>query len=156
MEISITEVIVTFIVISDSFFLLEILLSPWKVIEVSLNFIFPILYEPCSIIQLVHALMSNIYHSNCCTMLCSLKYFSFIYSLFKMLGITDFVLWLRDVLLNYMYVLLHFYRDGILSALALITAVLCVARIVKLHIVKHPGFHNYIVFYCAVLECALL
>ncbi|KAK0040616.1 hypothetical protein Bpfe_029930 [Biomphalaria pfeifferi] len=45
-------------------------------------------------------------------------------------------------------------RSSVLAVLAFLTAVLCIAKIVQLHIAHHPSCHQYVIFYAAALECA--
>ncbi|KAL5009783.1 hypothetical protein ScPMuIL_012088 [Solemya velum] len=46
-------------------------------------------------------------------------------------------------------------RSGVLAFLAVLTALLCILKIVRLHTVRHPACHQYIIFYCASLECVI-
>ncbi|KAI0224258.1 hypothetical protein LSAT2_024725 [Lamellibrachia satsuma] len=46
-------------------------------------------------------------------------------------------------------------RNGVISGLVIITAVLCFVRAFHLHLTRHPVLHQYIIFYCATLECIL-
>ncbi|XP_014674395.1 PREDICTED: uncharacterized protein LOC106814572 isoform X2 [Priapulus caudatus] len=47
-------------------------------------------------------------------------------------------------------------REAVLSALTAATGLLCIARLIKSHMVRHHHIHLYIVFYCAAFECMLL
>ena len=38
---------------------------------------------------------------------------------------------------------------------AVITALLCIVKIVKLHTRQHPVWHQYVIFYTASLECTI-
>ncbi|XP_005098641.1 uncharacterized protein LOC101853697 [Aplysia californica] len=44
-------------------------------------------------------------------------------------------------------------RSGILAGLAALTALLCIVKLVRLHIARHPSCHQYVIFYAAALEC---
>lgn len=46
-------------------------------------------------------------------------------------------------------------RSSVLTFLAVLTALLCIMKIVKLHLNHHPAWHQYIIFYCASLECVI-
>ncbi|KAK3769753.1 hypothetical protein RRG08_046860 [Elysia crispata] len=45
-------------------------------------------------------------------------------------------------------------RSSILASLAILTSLLCVYKLVRLHVAKHPSCHQYVIFYTAGLECA--
>ncbi|CAL1541360.1 unnamed protein product [Lymnaea stagnalis] len=45
-------------------------------------------------------------------------------------------------------------RSSVLAVLAILTSILCVVKIVQLHIARHPSCHQYVIFYAAALECA--
>ncbi|XP_059157903.1 uncharacterized protein LOC131942190 [Physella acuta] len=45
-------------------------------------------------------------------------------------------------------------RSCILAVLAIFTSILCVVKIVQLHLAHHPSCHQYVIFYAAALECA--
>ncbi|CAC5397648.1 unnamed protein product [Mytilus coruscus] len=46
-------------------------------------------------------------------------------------------------------------RSSVLTFLAVITALLCIMKIVKLHSRQHPSWHQYMIFYTASLECTI-
>ncbi|XP_069132813.1 uncharacterized protein [Argopecten irradians] len=46
-------------------------------------------------------------------------------------------------------------RSSVLTFLAVLTALLCIMKIAKLHINRHPAWHQYVIFYCASLECVI-
>lgn len=46
-------------------------------------------------------------------------------------------------------------RSSILTFLAVITALLCIMKIIKLHSRHHPAWHQYVIFYTAALECVI-
>ncbi|CAM1327278.1 Uncharacterised protein g9460 [Pycnogonum litorale] len=46
-------------------------------------------------------------------------------------------------------------RNSILISLMALTFIGCLARIVRLHVVKHPQIHQYIIFYFACVECII-
>ncbi|KAK6170233.1 hypothetical protein SNE40_018676 [Patella caerulea] len=46
-------------------------------------------------------------------------------------------------------------RNGILSSLALLTALFCIIKIIRLHMACNKSVHQYFIFYCASLECVL-
>lgn len=46
-------------------------------------------------------------------------------------------------------------RSSILTFFAVITALLCIMKIVKLHTRQHPVWHQYVIFYTASLECTI-
>ncbi|KAJ8314734.1 hypothetical protein KUTeg_006884 [Tegillarca granosa] len=46
-------------------------------------------------------------------------------------------------------------KSSVLTFLAVITALLCIMKIVRLHILRHPAWHQYLIFYCASLECTI-
>ncbi|XP_052808463.1 uncharacterized protein LOC128237194 [Mya arenaria] len=46
-------------------------------------------------------------------------------------------------------------RGSLLSFLAVLTGVLCVLKVIKLHRAQHQNWHQYFIFYCASLECAI-
>lgn len=47
-------------------------------------------------------------------------------------------------------------RSGILAGLDFITLVLCIHRIVRLHVLHHPQIHQYLIFYFATVEVSFL
>jgi hypothetical protein len=46
-------------------------------------------------------------------------------------------------------------RNGVISLLVFLTAVLCMIKVCRLHINRHPTLHQYIIFYCATVDCLL-
>ena len=42
-----------------------------------------------------------------------------------------------------------------MSVLMLLTGGLCVVKVCKLHLGRHPTLHQYTIFYCAMLESVL-
>ncbi|KAL4233612.1 hypothetical protein ACF0H5_008294 [Mactra antiquata] len=46
-------------------------------------------------------------------------------------------------------------RSSILTFLALLTAILCILKVIKLHHARHQNWHQYFIFYCASLECVI-
>ncbi|XP_041351801.1 uncharacterized protein LOC121370558 [Gigantopelta aegis] len=46
-------------------------------------------------------------------------------------------------------------RNAVLSFLAVITALLCIIKVVRLHMLRHQACHQYIIFYCASLESVI-
>lgn len=46
-------------------------------------------------------------------------------------------------------------RNGVLGALASITALLCLLKILRLHWVHHTTWHQYVIFYGAFAECII-
>ncbi|CAG5125312.1 unnamed protein product [Candidula unifasciata] len=45
-------------------------------------------------------------------------------------------------------------RSCVLAVMAILTAVLCVIKLIRLHTAHHPSCHQYVIFYAAALECA--
>lgn len=46
-------------------------------------------------------------------------------------------------------------RSATLTLLAVLTCVLCILKLIKFHHAHHPDWHQYFIFYCASLECAI-
>ncbi|XP_045196759.2 uncharacterized protein LOC123551709 [Mercenaria mercenaria] len=46
-------------------------------------------------------------------------------------------------------------RSSLLTFLAVMTAVLCVLKVIRLHNAHHQNWHQYFIFYCASLECTI-
>ncbi|KAH3728034.1 hypothetical protein DPMN_053980 [Dreissena polymorpha] len=46
-------------------------------------------------------------------------------------------------------------RGSLLGVLALITGILCVLKLLKLHRAHHQNWHQFFIFYCATVECVI-
>lgn len=46
-------------------------------------------------------------------------------------------------------------RSSILTFLAVVTAFVCILKVVRLHMMHHPAWHQYVIFYTASLECVI-
>ncbi|XP_062571002.1 uncharacterized protein LOC134233018 [Saccostrea cucullata] len=46
-------------------------------------------------------------------------------------------------------------RSSILTFLAVVTGIVCIFKVVRLHLMHHPAWHQYVIFYTASLECTI-
>ncbi|CAH1799517.1 unnamed protein product [Owenia fusiformis] len=46
-------------------------------------------------------------------------------------------------------------RNGVMTLFVTVIGLFCVLKIIKLHMNRHPTLHQYIIFYCAAVECAV-
>ena len=56
---------------------------------------------------------------------------------------------------NEFAILLSLLRSSVLAGLAVITAALCILKLVRLHMAGYPSCHQYVIFYAASFECAI-